>query len=303
MSVRALFLNPASGLRSGWRMLLFALAFAGALILLAVVSAGLGRPPLLASHHTPTVLLLGLSLLALKVERRPLRELGMALNGRFVLELGMGIGVGAALIGGAALLVWLAGGFHWTPNPKASGIHLARSVLGMMGVALVEELLFRGYLFQRLVEGVGLRIALALGAAGFALMHWGNPGMVGATKVWATVNIALAAVLLGLAWERTRGLALPIGIHFAWNWVQGPLFGFQVSGTGSGGWLQVVFHGRPDWLTGGAFGLEASLPGCLVLLVPIVWLWKRKAGPEPIEAPSESASAIESEQPTDPVRG
>ncbi len=276
MTVRSTFLNPESGLRNGWRMLLFSLALCLVMSLLALVSMWLGHPRVLTSHYTPTFLLLGVSLLALKVERRPLRDLGLALDRRLGVGLLTGVAVGAALISGAALLVWLAGGFHWTLSPKATAGRLALSVLGMMGVAVMEELLFRGYLFQRLVEGVGLKIALALGGAAFALIHWGNPGMAGATKAWATVNIALAAVLLGLAWERTRSLGLPIGIHFAWNWVQGPLFGFQVSGTGSGGWLKPVLHGRPDWLTGGVFGLEASLPGTLVLLIPIMLLARMK---------------------------
>lgn len=277
MTVRSVFLNPETGLRNGWRMLLFSLALCLVMSLMALVSMWLGHPRVLTSHYTPTFLLLGVSLLALKVERRPVRDLGLALDRRFGVDLLTGVAVGVTLIGGAALLVWLAGGFHWTLSPKATVGRLALSVLGMLGVAVMEELLFRGYLFQRLVEGVGIRMALGVGAVGFALVHWGNPGMAGATKVWATANIALAAVLLGLAWERTRSLALPMGIHFAWNWVQGPLLGFAVSGTGgSGGWLKPVLHDRPDWLTGGVFGLEASLPGTLVLLIPIVMLARMK---------------------------
>jgi hypothetical protein len=72
-------------------------------------------------------------------------------------------------------------------------------------------------------------------------------------------------LLLGLAYVKTRRLALPMGIHLGWNWAQGSLLGFGVSGTmDTRGWLNPVFDGRPEWLTGGAFGLEASLP-CSIL--------------------------------------
>ncbi len=113
----------------------------------------------------------------------------------------------------------------------------------------------------------------------FALGHWGNPGMQGATKVWASLNIGLAAIMLGLAYLKTRSLALPIGLHLGWNWAQGTLLGFGVSGNAEVGFLRPVFHGQPEWLTGGAFGLEASLPAILVLVAFILYLsrWKTPA--------------------------
>jgi hypothetical protein len=122
-------------------------------------------------------------------------------------------------------------------------------------------------------------------------MHWGNPGMHGATKIWATVNIALAAVLLGLCYLRTRSLALPIGVHLGWNWAQGSLLGFGVSGTTDikGLWTP-VFHSKPEWLTGGAFGLEASLVCTLVCGVAILGLWRWKGLAPSADASTASAS-------------
>jgi hypothetical protein len=133
----------------------------------------------------------------------------------------------------------------------------------------------RGYPFQRLVEGAGPWVGQLVFAALFALMHWGNPGMHGATRAWATVNIALAALLLGFCYLRTRSLALPIGVHLGWNWAQGSLLGFGVSGTTDikGAWMP-VFHGRPEWLTGGAFGLEASAICTLVCGAAVFGLWR-----------------------------
>src|SRR5207342_863423 len=107
-------------------------------------------------------------------------------------------------------------------------------------VAFLEELLFRGFLFQRLVAGMGVWPAQLALALLFALAHWGNPGMAGAAKVWATFDIALAAITLGLAYLRTGSLALPIGLHLGWNWAQGHVLGFGVSGIGLTGWLHPV---------------------------------------------------------------
>ena len=124
---------------------------------------------------------------------------------------------------------------------------------------LAEELLFRGYLFQRLESGLGAGPALGLLGLLFAALHWGNPGMAGLTRAWASLNIALAGILLGLCYLRTRSLALPIGLHLGWNWTQGSLLGFGVSGIHHPGWWTPVWHGRPAWVVGGSFGLEASL--------------------------------------------
>jgi hypothetical protein len=99
----------------------------------------------------------------------------------------------------------------------------------------------------------------------------------------------LAAILLGLCYLRTRSLALPIGLHLGWNWAQGSLLGFGVSGTTEvQGLWRPVFHGRPEWLTGGAFGLEASLPCALVcgLAIFLLGRWKGLSG----DASTASAS-------------
>jgi hypothetical protein len=164
-------------------------------------------------------------------------------------------------------------------------------------VALWEENLFRGFLFQRLVDGLGAWPAQVILALLFAQAHWGNPGMHGATKAWATLDIALAAVFLGLAYLRTRSLALPIGIHLGWNWTQGNVLGFGVSGTSvQHGWVHPVFQGKPEWMSGGAFGLEASLFGVLAVLVGILllWWWQGSAGAraaDPMPEPRRSESA------------
>jgi hypothetical protein len=174
-------------------------------------------------------------------------------------------------MGGLLLMLLVAGcifvfhGLHWQRSGGANFPELMAGAWLYLAVAVNEELLFRGYVFQRLAKGTGTWISLVLMGLWFAYAHWDNPGMAGAVKAWATLNIFLAGLLMGLAYLKTRRLALPMGIHLGWNWAQGSLLGFGVSGTmDTRGWVNPVFEGRPEWLTGGAFGLEASLP-CAVL--------------------------------------
>jgi membrane protease YdiL (CAAX protease family) len=182
-------------------------------------------------------------------------------------------------MGIAAIAIYLMGGFHWVRTPGAGIQILLRGGWMYLGVAVYEELHYRGYAFQRLMEGTGPWIAVVLGGAYFAWVHWENPGMDGSTKVWASLNIGLAGILLGLAYLKTRSLAFPVGIHLGWNWTQGTLLGFGVSGTTDPGLLTPVFHSRPQWMTGGAFGLEASLPCAVVCAAGLLWMacWKERS--------------------------
>lgn len=124
-----------------------------------------------------------------------------------------------------------------------------------VGAAYVEELLFRGIIYRMMEELTGTWIALFFSAALFGAMHAANPS----ATLWASVAVALeAGVLLAVLFIWTRRLWVPIGLHLGWNLAQGGVFGFNVSGQGRQGMLQATLEG-PAWLTGGAFGLEASV--------------------------------------------
>jgi membrane protease YdiL (CAAX protease family) len=144
------------------------------------------------------------------------------------------------------------------------------------GVAAAEELLFRAFVFQRLISGLGQWPAQLIIAAFFLLTHLNNPGMTGTVKVIASINIFLASILLGVAFIRTRSLAMPLGLHWMANWVQGSILGFGVSGTEQLGLLNPVFGNAPIWLTGGQFGLEASLPGLICVVIMLFMPYKVK---------------------------
>jgi uncharacterized protein len=278
------FLNDRNQIRSGWWALIhLSLGIVLGVPLLFLSGFALGKTP--AWWGLQPWLLFSAFLIAawfcLKLQRKPLIEVGLDLNRRWFREFGLGCAFGILIMGFAALMLFLSGGCHWERVAGVGFSALAKGFWMFLAVAFFEEMLFRGYLFQRLVEGMGSWPAMILLALFFGLAHWGNPGMQGAIKMWATLNIALAAILLGLCYLRTRSLALPIGTHLGWNWAQGHLLGFGVSGTQTEHWVQPIFHGKPDWLSGGKFGLEASVLGTAVTVGAIVTLslWKGSSAP------------------------
>ena len=295
------FINEQDSLRSGWKVLGFFLIFLALELVFGIiifVPAKLLHVSLMPSMAFGVWSSAALGALAcyicVRLEKRSFLDLGFHFRGRWLTELLAGTLGGILLILITALVVRGFGGFHWERATSVGARPLLIAAFVFLGVGFNEEILSRGYPFQRLVEGAGPWVGQLVFAALFALMHWGNPGMHGATKAWATLNIALAAILLGFCYLRTKSLALPIGVHLGWNWAQGSLLGFGVSGTTDikGAWTP-VFHGKPEWLTGGAFGLEASLPCALVCGAVVLALWRWKGtGPvvEPSVAPSVDAS-------------
>ncbi|WP_306590722.1 type II CAAX prenyl endopeptidase Rce1 family protein [Geothrix sp. 21YS21S-4] len=277
------FIDDAGRVRNGWKILGFValmnlLGFLAWLLGQAIPSAWKG---VLSPRWIDAVVALAATWVCLRVEDEPLRAIGLERGRAFLKDFVAGVLLGAAIIGIAACAVRLLGGFHWVRTPRVGPAALLSGIWLYLAVAWAEELLFRGYPFQRAARGLGFPAAQAAFALAFAAAHWNNPGMSGATRIWATLTIALAALLLGLAWRRTGSLALPIGLHLGWNWMQGPLLGFGVSGTSDGaGWWTPVFHGRPQWLTGGEFGLEASAACALACAAAILglWRWKGRGG-------------------------
>jgi len=194
-------------------------------------------------------------LLVRKLERRPVTELGLERAGR---ELGLGLALGAALFSLVIGIIALFGGY--SVESVGSPLALLPPITMAVSSGVSEEIVTRGVLFRLLEEWLGTWAALAISAALFGLAHLGNPN---ATVASAVAIAAEAGVLLATAYMVTRRLWLAIGLHAAWNWTQGALFGVAVSGVRVEGWLHGDLHG-PDWLSGGAFGAEASVVAVVV---------------------------------------
>jgi membrane protease YdiL (CAAX protease family) len=219
--------------------------------------------------------------------------MGLRPGARFLSEAALGFALGASVILASALAAWLLGAFALARGARAGLGDLLWGLAPFLAVAIYEELLFRGYAFQRAARGLGRVPALALFCLLFVAAHWGNRGMAGPALPLACLNIGLASLLLGLAFLRTGSLAAPMGVHLGWNWAQGPLLGFGVSGAEQRGYWAPVFGDSPWWLTGGDFGLEAGLPcaaACAAACLAMALLGgRRKVSFAPPDVPSPGA--------------
>ena len=274
----ALLRDAHGRLRNGWWIALFIVVFLASRAVYHPLSKALQAQgfdgPWLAP--LPVLFVLLVTWVCLRLRRQPLSAVGLRFGARWWRHALGGIVFGCMAMLAIAAAIAAAGGVRFQLAPANGLAALAIGAWSFACVALFEELLFRGFVFQRLVDGAGATIAQVSMAILFAVAHWDNPGMEGATRVWATLDTALGAILLGLAFLRTGSLALPIGIHFGWNWMQGSVLGFDVSGLGQSGWLVPQLLDQPQWLSGGTFGPEASVFAVVVDLVSIVLLWRWK---------------------------
>ncbi len=278
MHLNKLLRNDNGQLRNGWWILLFIAIFLASQLVYHPVSRGLqqigARKEWLAP--LPVVFVLLVTWICMRLRRQALSGVGLRLDATWLGQVLCGIAFGAVEMLAVAALIFLAGGVRFELDPARAVAALAHGVWFFAWVAVLEELLFRGFVFQRLVDGIGAPMALLLAASLFTLAHWGNPGMEGSTLAWATIDNGLGAILLGLAYLRTGSLALPMGIHFGWNWTQGSVLGFDVSGLSQAGWLLPHLLDKPQWLSGGAFGPEASVFSVAVDAAAVLLLWRWK---------------------------
>lgn len=185
------------------------------------------------------------------VERRQATELALTNMGR---ELGFGMLIGAGLYSTTVFVLMQLGVYRIEAlNPAA---FLLTALPMALSSSVFEELLFRGVLFRIVEETLGSWIALAVSSLVFGLLHLLNPQ---ATLAGALFISTEAGLLLAAAYMMTRRLWMSIGFHFAWNYTQSGIFSGVVSGgVSSPGLVRSTVEG-PDLLTGGEFGLEASL--------------------------------------------
>jgi membrane protease YdiL (CAAX protease family) len=188
--------------------------------------------------------------------------------------LGGGIGLGFILV--SALLITAFGGysFTWTGDGFMSVVWTA--VVVQTGAAVTEELLFRGLALQALEQLWGSWAAIVITSLFFGAAHLGAPG----ASAWSGLAIALeAGVLLGAAFLWRRNIWFVVGLHFAWNTTE-QLLGIPVSGHAPEGLFTVDVHGSA-LLTGGSFGLEASIMPVLMgvaIAVPMLVRARRNGG-------------------------
>jgi membrane protease YdiL (CAAX protease family) len=192
-------------------------------------------------------------------------RLGLAARPLVVVrELLFGAGFAVLLIGVSDILVMVSTELR---HVRGSGFPWLEIIIVYLPAAVHEELLFRGYPYQK-VRSVNRTAAIVCTATVFAALHAGNDGI----SPLAVINLLLAGVMLALAYEVYQRLWLPIGIHLAWNILSGPVLGYNVSGYVSERTVLEVRGGGPELLTGGRFGIEASVWMVVVEIVGIVVL-------------------------------
>jgi len=260
-----LFLSPEEPrLRAGWRLviqtlLMFVIGIIG--VLVASLFGPLAGGSLFFEQILNFVIITGSVYIARRwLDRRSFESLGLKLDQYTLLDILAGIAITFVQMGFIYVLMlglgWLTfEGFAWDFDPIGVVI---TSVLTFFVVFLFvgwnEELLSRGYHLQTLASGLNLFWGVVISSAIFGLLHLGNPN---ATWVSAA-GIFFAGIYLAYGYIRTRQLWLSIGLHIGWNFFEGVVFGFPVSGLDIYALTRIKVDGPELW-TGGAFGPEAGL--------------------------------------------
>ena len=280
--MRQLFLNEEVRLRAGWRLLSQFLLYSvgvsllGSLALATVAGpspgAGTGQSP-----YLPVLFYAGAALVATasvwacgrSLDGRPFSGFGLRLGRDWWSDLGFGLLLGALLMTGIFLVQLAAGWASVTGSfVGAEGGAFFPAILApaalFVCVGFYEELVSRGYQLTNLAEGLNgaigpkgaIVLAWVLSSSVFAAAHLFNPN----AGVLSALNIFLAGMMLGAGYVLTGQLAIPIGLHTTWNFFQGNVFGFPVSGLDLvGATFLSTRQTGPDLLTGGPFGPEAGL--------------------------------------------
>lgn len=190
------------------------------------------------------------------VERREVSELALP---EMAKEMGIGILIGSGLYTGCMLILWVMGIFRIDGFNPAS--FLVPAIASALSSGFLEELLFRGALFRIVEEWLGSWISIVVSSAVFGLVHLANPDATLTGAIFISVE---AGLLLAAAYMVTRRLWMSIGFHVSWNYTQSAIFGGIVSGgIAEPGFIKPILDG-PELLTGGQFGLEASLTAFLL---------------------------------------
>ncbi|GAB4531575.1 MAG: type II CAAX endopeptidase family protein [Anaerolineales bacterium] len=280
-----IFLSPEEKrLRAGWRLLVQTILFflfSTVLVAPAVLVFKNLRLPSTGMVNLVWEQIVELLSLTLSVylarrylDRRSFGSFGLPLDRNMPGDMLAGVLIAGVMMGVIFLLHLL---FGWTKTVAYAWQSMPPSaVLGKLGFWLLiflivgwkEELWMRAYWLQNLADGLNVPWAVFLSSAVFGLLHLGNPN---ATWVSA-LGILLAGVFLALPWVWTRRLWLSIGLHLGWNFFEGAIFGFPVSGLDTFRLLQPVIRGPKLW-TGGAFGPEAGLVVIPALLLGAALVW------------------------------
>jgi uncharacterized protein len=168
---------------------------------------------------------------------------------------------GALLIGIGVIIIYLSGSIKWMMYGFEAG-HLVMGTALMLLISAAEEYIFRGIILRRLGRKINMWPALLISAVLFAAVHIMNTDIT----PLAIVNIFLGGLVFGIAYMFTRSLSYVIFFHFGWNFIQGPILGFTVSGLPFESIFTIKLE-QNNLINGGAFGFEGSIVCSIILLI------------------------------------
>jgi membrane protease YdiL (CAAX protease family) len=282
--------TPAPLIRIGWlRALLFfgvsfvmnEAFFALAYLVLETIGVdtyALSEKPELLPFLIATILTQGIMIIALVwvfrrfIDDQSMHSLGFSIKGR-IGEFAGGFMTGAIIIGTGFLILWQLDYIEivrWQFQPWMMPGHFLLFTV----VAIQEEVANRGYMLSNFLDSMPKVPALICSSIIFGVLHAFNPNL----SEIGFFNIILGGVLMGLFYVYKRNLWFPIGVHLSWNFVQGPVLGFSISGQDLGKNTMIIQrYFEPEWMSGGSFGFEGSVVagGLVILGILLIFILNR----------------------------
>jgi len=213
------------------------------------------------------------------LEGLPWRSLGLWLHSGWLRDFLVGSVLGIVSLAVATAIATAGGGLRFSISSRTElprvGQTLVFSAVLFIVAALAEEAFARGYPLQTMSRAGIAVLGVLITSIAFAGLHLTNPNF---SLGLPFLNLVIAGVWFGIAYLRTRSLWFPLGIHWAWNWALGSLFGLPVSGITSIA-PHPLLKGTdlgPAWLTGGSFGIEGGIACTITLVVSTVFIWRTK---------------------------
>ena len=294
MTPAQLFLNEHGRLRTGLRLVVFLFVYVGLLILfgmLARVSYLVAiriSPDVSPGPYLEDVIFRGMLLAAALIasfictqllDGLPWRAVGLWFHKSWFRDFVIGSLIGVLSLALATLIATLGGGLRFSLSGRELLFPVLQTLVlsGVLFIiaALAEEALLRGYPLQTMTRARLFTLGAIITSVTFAALHMGNPNFRLGIPV---LNLVIAGIWFAVAYWRTRSLWLPLGIHWAWNWALGSLFGLPVSGLtdiAPNPLLRGVDLG-PTWLTGGDYGVEGGIAGTVALINSTIFVWRTR---------------------------
>jgi len=279
---RIFFDETQQRLRLIWRLLVFTFLFGLFNVVGSVVRRFVFGSP--SANSTEGILLLGILLLFSAtcavylsrrfIDKKTFQSLGLRVDRSSATDFVFGFFLSGAMVGIMCLILVSFGWLHlqkvnWSNNPLMDWTRLLLLLVGVgITVGWWEELVFRGYILHNLKDDMGLAWAIGLSCLLYGLIHLLNPN----ANLLSIFVIAFIGYMRIFGWLRTRQLWLSMGMHAGWNFLQGPIVGFSVSGRETYSLVENTISG-PNWITGGEFGPEGGLVAAFVVVVGIVGIW------------------------------